>query len=152
MAKRFRWRLDSVKKAKENEEERNQEALAGARNALRGEEGKLAELDDRREQAVRQIQEKQDGPLDPRDMVRRDAYVRDLEEQIKQQTGAVEAARSEADAKQEQLLKSMKERKVLDNLRERDRGRFKKAERRKEQAATDETANRQSHDRKNREE
>jgi flagellar FliJ protein len=152
MAKKFRWRLDPVKKVKEREEERNQEALAEARRALRSEEARLADLVGQRSEAVRQLQDIQQGALDPRDLAMRDAYVRSLNERIQAQAEAVEAARRLEAQKQEALVKAVQERKVFDNLKERDRERFRKAQQRKEQAATDETANRQSHGNRNREE
>ena len=152
MAKKFRWRLDPVKKVKEREEERSQEAFAEARRALRSEEEKLADLARQHGEAVRGLQGKQQGPLDPRDLAMRDAYVRTLNDRVQAQTEAVNTARLLTEEKQEALAKAVQERKIFDNLKERDQQHFKKGQRRKEQAATDETANRQSHGRRNLEE
>jgi flagellar protein FliJ len=152
MAKKFRWRLDPVKKVKEREEERNQEALAEANRALRSEEDKVADLVRQRGDAVKALQGSQQGALNPTDLAMRDAYVKTLGERIRVQTEAVEAARKLAEERQEALMKAVQERKVFDNLKDRDHQRHKKEQRRREQAATDETANRQSHGNRNPEE
>lgn len=151
MAKKFRWRLDPVKKVKEREEERSKEALAEARRSLRSEEARLADLVSQRSEAVRQLQDRQQGALNPRDLAMRDSFVRSLNERIRTQTEAVEAARRAEAEKQEALGKAVQERQVFDNLKERDQQRFRKEQLRKEQAATDETANRRSHGNRNRE-
>ena len=145
MARKFTWRLDPVKKVKEREEERNQEALAEANRAIRSEEDKLSDLVRQRSEAVKALQDSQQGALDPRDLAMRDAYVRKLNASIQTQTEVVEAARTLAMDRQEALVKAVQERKVFDNLKDRDHQRFKKEQKRREQADTDETANRQSH-------
>ena len=144
MAKRFRWRLESVKKAKEREEERKQEALAEARNALRAEEGKLAELRRKQEDAARQLREKQEGRINPSDLALADAYQRELEKRIRNQTGEVEEARSASEQKRQILLKSVQENKVLENLKGRAQQRHRKEAQRRDQADSDEAANRNS--------
>lgn len=152
MAKRFKWRLDPVRKVKEREEERNRETLVEARDALRAEEDRLADLNRQRAEAVRELQGRQQGALDAGDLARRDAFVRSLNDRIRKQSEAVAAARRQEQERQEALVKAVQERKVFDNLKERDQQRFRKEQLRKEQAATDETANRQSYGRQNREE
>ncbi len=147
MAKRFKWRLEPVKKAKERDEERGQAELAEARRALQTEETKLAQLREKREACVRQLHEKQAGRLNTADLALTHAYLKDLDRQIQAQTGRIEGAKSSAEAKQEALLKTMQEKKVLENLKERDRRKFRKTERRKDQAAMDETANRRASNR-----
>jgi len=148
MAKRFRWRLDPVKKVKEREEEKNQEALAAARRQLSAEEAKLAELGRQRAEAVGEVQNQQQGAINPQDLARRDAYIRSLDERIQTQTEVVASARNQADERHQELVKSVQERKVLENLKDRDKQRFQKDRQRREQAAADETANRQSHERR----
>ena len=144
MAKRFRWRLESVKKAKEREEERRQEALAEARNALRAEEGKLAELRREQEATARKLREKQKGRLNPSDLALADAYQKELEKRARKQIGEVEKARTVSEQKREILLESVQENKALENLRGRAEKRHRKEVQRRDQAANDEAANRKS--------
>ena len=144
MAKRFKWRLELVKKTKERDEERSQTELAEARRAFQTEETKLSQLREKGEACVRQLHEKQAGRLNTADLARTHAYLKDLERQIQAQTGRIEDARSTAEVKQEALLKTRQEKKVLENLKERDLRKFRKTESRKDQAAMDETANRRA--------
>ena len=146
MAKRFKWRFASVKKAKEREEERNQEALAEARRALRAEEAELSRLLELRAACWQQVREKQSGALNTADLLLAHAYLEKLSGQIQEQARRVENARSGADRKRSVLLKTVQERKVLENLKDRDYREFRKEERRRDQAAMDETANRRSFD------
>ena len=144
MAKRFKWRLESVKNVKTQEEERNQQRLVEAQNALRAEEASLAGLCDQREVYHRQLQEKQSGRLNTADMSVLHAYLEQLAGKIQAQSSRVESARSTVEQRREALLKSVQENKVLENLETRDYQAFRKAESRKDQAAMDETANRRA--------
>ena len=146
MAKRFKWRFESVKNAKDREEERNQEALAEARHLLHSEEAELSRLLDLRNAYLGQLREKQAGRLNTADISLVHAYLEKLGGQIQEQTQRVDEARSGADEKRTILLKTVQERKVLENLKDRDHREFRKEERRRDQAAMDETANRRAFD------
>lgn len=140
MAKRFKWRFESVKNAKEREEERHRESLAEARRALGTEEVKLAELHSDREDCLRQLREKQAGRLNTTNISLVLTYLEDLDQKIQKQTQTVDEARSAAESKREILAQTVQENKILENLRERDNEKFRKAERKKDQAETDEAA------------
>ena len=144
MAKRFNWRLETVKKAKEREEEKNQQLLGRAETALRKEEANLSALRSERDKCVRELQESRTGRLDPADLSRTHAYLHQLDEKIQDQEKQVDQARTITHEKRGILLKTVQERKVLENLRDRDHQKFKKEERRKDQALTDETAGRRA--------
>ena len=146
MAKRFKLRFESVKNAKDREEERNQEALAEARRLLHSEEAELSRLLDLRKAQLGQLREKQAGRLNTADISLAHAYLEKLGGQIQEQTQRVDEARSGADEKRTILLKTVQERKVLENLKDRDHREFRKEERRRDQAAMDETANRRAFD------
>ena len=146
MAKRFKWRFESVKNAKDREEERNQEALAEARRLLHSEEAELSRLLDLRNAYLGQLREKQAGRLNTADISLVHAYLEKLGGQIQEQTQRVDKARSGADEKRTILLKTVQERKVLENLKDRDHREFRKEERRRDQATMDETANRRAFD------
>ena len=144
MAKRFKWRFESVKNAKDKEEERSQQELANAQNKLRSEEEKLADLQGRREVHVRRLRQKQTGRLNTADISVIHAYLEELSGQIQRQGRRVEEARVNVGHKREALLRTVQENKVLENLKERDNQAFRKTERRRDQARTDEIANRRA--------
>jgi flagellar export protein FliJ len=140
MARRFKWRFETVKNAKEREEERHRENLVEARRVLGTEEAKLAELHADREDCLGQLREKQAGRLNTTDISLVLTYLEDLDQKIQKQTQTVEQARSAAESKREILAQTVQENKILENLRERDNEKFRKAERKKDQAETDEAA------------
>lgn len=140
MARRFKWRLESVKKAKDREEERRQEALSRAQETLRTEEARLAELRARREEVLGQLRQKRSGRLNAADLALSHTYLKELEEKIRSQAQQVEEARSLSEQKRAHLLETVKERKILENLKERDRQKFRREEQRREQATMDEAA------------
>lgn len=142
MAKRFTWRLETVKKAKEREEEKHQQLLGRAEAALKKEEADLAALESERERCAGELHGSRSGKLDPAGLARSHAYLKQLEDKIRKQKEQVELARSVSDEKRGILVKTVQERKVLENLRDRDQRKFRKEERRKDQALTDETAGR----------
>jgi len=146
MAKRFKWRLETVKNVKEREEEQCQLRLADARRLLAQEEARLAALQEKRKALMGELREKQSGALDTAKLATINAYLEQLADQAKQQAERVEASRSDAQKRQEELLKSVQENRVLDNLRERDLQSYRKEERKRDQTAMDETANRRDTD------
>ncbi|MDA0745088.1 MAG: flagellar export protein FliJ [bacterium] len=144
MAKRFKWRLDPVKKIKERQEDQEREALASARNALAQEESRLADLKKQRIDFAEQLRQQQSGRLNLSELARLQAYLNSLDKKIKHQATQVKTVQETANQQQETLLKAMQDRKALENLRERDHQKFRKTEKRREQATTDETANRRA--------
>ena len=148
MAKRFKWRFETVKNVKEQEEERHQQRLADARRCLAEEEAELADLQERCEVLMNQLRDKQSGLLNTVELAASNAYLEQLVDHIKQQNQQVEASRSDVRKRRAELLKSVQENKVLDNLRERDLQTFRKEERKLDQAAMDETANRRNSNRR----
>jgi flagellar FliJ protein len=144
MAKRFKWRLETVKKAKEREKEKNQELLGRAQTALRTEETKLATLRSERDKCVQELEGSRTGRLNPANLSLSHSYLNQLDRKIQEQEKQVELARSVTEEKRGILLKTVQERKVLENLRDREHQKFKKEERRRDQAMTDETAGRRA--------
>lgn len=140
MARRFKWRFETVKNAKEREEERHRENLAEARRVLVTEEAELVELHANREDCLRQLREKQAGRLNTADISLVLTYLEDLDQKIRKQAQTVAKAQSAAESKREILAQTVQENKILENLKERDNEKFRKAERRKDQAETDEAA------------
>ena len=145
MAFRFVWRLESVKKAKEREEDRHREDLATARRRLRSAETELARLQGQKDDCFDQLRGKQSGRIDTTDLKLARAYLHGLERKMEKQNRNLRNTQSVADQKREILLKTVQEVKVLENLKERDYQTFRKTERRRDQARMDESANRRAH-------
>jgi len=145
MAKRFKWRLDTVKKAKERFEDQKKQALSDAQSSQNAEETILAELYSARLAQQNRLKENQSGKLNPIELQASYAYISNLEMKIATQLKKVEAASQLTESHRAELVKAVQENKVLENLRTRDHEVFKKDERNRDQAETDETANRASH-------
>jgi flagellar export protein FliJ len=148
MAKRFKWRLDTVKKAKERHEDQKKQALGEAQSSQNTEEARLAELRAARRDQTDRLKTKQAGKLNAQDLQASHAYISNLEQKIDDQNRRLEVAKQITDSRRTDLVKAVQENKVLENLRTRDHQVFKKSEQKREQAETDETANRASHRRK----
>lgn len=145
MAKRFKWRLDTVKKAKERYEDQKKQALGEAQAAQNTEEAALADLEQRRSDQHDRLKSRQSGRLSATDLQASHAYINDLTRKIEEQQIRVDAARKVTENRREDLVKAVQENRVLENLRTRDHETFKKDERKREQSETDETANRAAH-------
>lgn len=152
MAKRFKWRLDSVKKAKERHEDARKQALGEAQSAQNTEERALDDLRTKRREQTDRLKSNQSGRLDAQALQAAHEYISELGEKIDAQQEKVDAARALTESRRADLVRAVQENKVLENLRTRDRDAFRKAERRREQAETDETAGRRTHRNQNKEE
>jgi flagellar export protein FliJ len=152
MAKRFKWRLDTVKKAKERHEDQKKQAFGEAQSEQNSEERVLAELQQQRKTQQDRLQSSQSGKLNALDLQTAHAFISNLAEKIAAQQLKVDAARQITEGRRSELVKAVQENKVLENLRERDHASYKKDERKREQAETDETANRAAHRRAQQEE
>ena len=150
--KRFKWRLDTVKKAKERHEDQKKQALGEAQSSQTAEERKLSDLKERRREQTDRLKSVQSGKLNALDLQASHAYINDLGLKIQAQQEKVEATRQIMESRRTELVKAVQEKKILENLRSRDHAAFKKTERKHEQAETDETANRSAHRKKQQEE
>ena len=145
MAKRFTWRLDSVRKARERHEDLKKQALGEAQGAQNIEEGKLSDMQNHKQGQTDRLRSNQSGKLNPRDLQAAHEYISDLDKKIEEQQERVDQAKQVTEDRHENLVKAVQENKVLENLRTRDHASFKKEGRRREQAESDETANRTAH-------
>jgi len=142
MSIKFKWRFESVKKAKDLLEEQSHQNLINALDILSTEDIKLAGLFDQQKAYTRQLREKQNGHLNTIDLARINTYLETLASKIKEQTQQVEKSQSRVNQYREALLKTVQEGKVLKNLKKRDFHAFRKIKRRQDQVTMDETANR----------
>ena len=144
MARRFTWRLESVKKAKKREEDRDREDLAAARRRVRSAESDLTQLQGQKDDCLDQLRTKQSGHINTTELKLARTYLQRLEGKIEKQNRNLRNTQSVTDQKREILLKTVQEVKVLENLKERDYQMYRKIERRRDQARTDEGANRRA--------
>lgn len=142
MAKRFAWRLEPVRRLKEREEERKQQNLAEALAQLQSVTALRSKLEQQQEACRIQLRQFQSGRLNPIDLRTINTYLEDLSRQHRELETKLQEAHSQVAEKREALMKTVREKQVLDNLKERDRQAFKKEERRRDQAAMDEIASR----------
>ena len=85
MAKRFTWRLDSVRKARERHEDLKKQALGEAQGAQNIEEGKLSDLQNHKQGQTDRLRSNQSGKLNPRDLQAAHEYISDLDKKIAEQ-------------------------------------------------------------------
>ena len=140
MAKRFRWRLETVLKSKYRAEEQRQQDLAQAiaqLNVEQAERVRIAELQVACRQDLKQFQT---GRLNVADLAQINTYLEALEQQHQQVEERIQEAQKTVDATRERLAKAVRERQVLENLKTQDYQAFQKAERKRDQAMMDELA------------
>ena len=139
----FKFRLDSVVGLKKQKEDERKIALASAKKDLKQKEEDLLSLHDKRRNCVEAAGDRIEcGGVDITEMLVYYAYLEKLTDDIADGTGAVERSREDVENKRELLLQSSREKKALENLRERMKARYLLQARRAEQANMDETASR----------
>ena len=148
MAKRLKWRLDTVKRVKEREVDSCQEALAIAQEKLRKEQEVKAELETERERQHERLRGGGSGKLNPGDLQASHAFLQNLAERIKSQNEKIGEATEGVEAARTALVEASKETKILDNLRDRDHQTYKRDVRKRDQAQLDETAGRRAFEQK----
>lgn len=139
----FKFRLESVVGLKKKKEDERKIALAGARKDLMQKEENLVSLHSQRRACVEAVGLRAgSGGLDIAEMLVYYAYLEKLTDEIADGTGAVERSREDVENKRQLLLESSREKKALENLKERMKARYLLQARRAEQANMDETASR----------
>lgn len=148
MAKRFRWRLDTVKRVKEREADSRREALALAQRNLREAEDAKAKLEAERESQHERLRGGGSGKLNPGDLQTTHAFLQNIAERIEAQDAVIKEAMEAVSQAREALVEASKETKILENLRDREHEVHKRDERKRDQAQLDETAGRRAFDQK----
>ena len=142
MAKRFTWRLEQVRRLKGREEERKQQDLAEALAQLQSVIALRFQLEQQQEACRIQLLQFQSGRLNPIDLRIINTYLEDLSHQHRELETNLREAHSRVAEKREALMKTVREKQALNNLKERDYRAFQKEERRRDQVAMDEIASR----------
>jgi flagellar FliJ protein len=139
----FKFRLESVVGLKKQKEDQRKIALASAKKDLRQKEENLLSLNNEKRDCVEAVGNRVErGGVDITEMLVYYAYLEKLTDEIADGTGAVERSREDVESKRELLLQSSREKKALENLREKMKARYLLQARRAEQANMDETASR----------
>lgn len=139
----FKFRLESVVGLKKRKEDERKIALAGAKKDLQQKEECLHSLHNEKCDCVEAVGIRtESGGVNIAEMLVYYAYLEKLTDEIAESAGAVERSREEVESKRELLLQSSREKKALENLREKMKARYLLAARRAEQVNMDETASR----------
>lgn len=139
----FKFRLESVVGLKKQKEDQRKIALASAKKDLIRKEECLLSLNNEKRNCVEAVGSRAElGGVNIPEMLVYYAYLEKLTDEIAESTGAVERSKENVENKRELLLQSSREKKALENLRERMKARYLLAARRVEQVNMDETASR----------
>ena len=137
MAK-FNFRFASNLRVKERLEEQKKLEYGKALAALENEKQKKRILLTERENTINSFRESVQKDITPYDLQMHNNYLGVLKERIIKQDAAIKRAEEFAEKKRLELVEAMKERKIMEKLKEKDFEEFKIAEQLKEQKIQDE--------------
>ena len=140
--KKFNFRFQPVEDVKKRQEDQKREHLAEANKTLRGQEDRLADLHNLRDDCHRQIVKRTRGRLNAAELVLSNFYLQKVTGDIQRQRKEVSRSQKEVETRRETLIQTARERKMLESLKERERAAHLYKENRKEQAQLDEIAGR----------
>ena len=139
---KFRFRLQKVMEVKQHKEEELQRALALTRRALKEEYQIFQTLQSEQNNRFREIESSGVGEVRPVEMRLYSAYLADLAKRITGQQTMIEQLREEEERRRSYLLEASKEKKILEELRDRKYVAFRTEVDRAEQIFLDEVAQR----------
>ncbi|HOQ06578.1 MAG TPA: flagellar export protein FliJ [Clostridiales bacterium] len=136
MAK-FIFKMQSVLNIRKQKEDSIKNELADAMRKLEAEKRKLAELEDRLENTVREFNEKTKKST-VHELIEFNEYLSVLNSRIRSQKENVNIAAQYVDKVREELVKAMKDRKILEKLKDRQYEQFLMEQKKLEQKTNDE--------------
>jgi len=137
----IRFRLEPLRKYRKLQEDILERALAETRRQLDGAKGKLADCRHSYGEAARQFQQKQArGKLSAAAAEVHSVYLAQLEDVMRRQKKDIENIRQQIRQKRGQLLDAVKNRKMLDKLKEKQQQRVIEAMHRSERHFFDDVA------------
>jgi flagellar FliJ protein len=144
----YKFRLEPIVSLKKRKEDERKTELAVAKEDLKQKESRLVNLCRHREVCRERLGETiDDGDVDVQRNLIYYAYMERLADEIADHISDVARSRDEVETRRGLLLESSREKKTLEKLKEKDRGRYMLKSKRDEQTALDETAC-QTHTRK----
>jgi len=144
MAKRFVWRLETVLRHRLRTEDQRQQNLSEALTQLSREQATRAELIGFQNQYREELKSRQTGRLYPADLLQINTYLGDLERKHRETDGRIAQAQQVVAEQRENLAQAVRERQVLENLKDRDYQIYRKVEQKRDQATMDEVASRRN--------
>jgi len=136
MAK-FIFKMQSVLNIRKQKEDSIKNELADAMRKLEAEKRKLAELEDRLENTVREFNEKTKKST-VHELIEFNEYLSVLNSRIRSQKENVNIVAQYVDKVREELVKAMKDRKILEKLKDRQYEQFLMEQKKLEQKTNDE--------------
>jgi len=136
----FSFKLQPVLNYKSQIENMKKNDFGKAIKELEVEKQKLSKLENVKEKYIQDIGNESQGNLDISKMKEYNSFLSHMRSKIAIQSESVQEAETEVDNRREVLVHSMKERQILDKLREKHFSRFIIEENLKEQQKTDEAA------------
>jgi flagellar export protein FliJ len=144
----FKFRLEPVVSLKKKLEDERKTALAEAKKDLQHKENLLVNLCEHQEACQSEMgDEMRIGALDISRKLVFYAYLERLADEISDHTVAIEKSKDDVETKRDLLLESSREKKALENLKQRMKERYVRRAKKLEQAILDDTAG-QLHGRK----
>ncbi len=140
MAKGFQFNLEAVLKYRQMREDQARRDFAVVQRIHAEKKGALDRLFTTRETARDEMGRKSGGEVDVKELLRYQRYLNGLRHQIAAAQADLAKVEKELAARREIYEKARRERKVMDNLRERRREEWSDGLRRAEQKETDEVA------------
>ena len=135
---KFIFRLQGYLELKSKMEDQRKQEYGQAMSELDRERGKLVMLETRRADTVSAFREGLHGGISPHTAGSYNDFLTGLKESINAQTGRVRRAEAEAERRRAALTEAMKERKMLETLRDKDYTEFIHEQNLAEQKAADE--------------
>jgi len=139
--KKFKFRLEKVMDMRAEAERQRQMALAEARMKVEAEEQRLQSLHETvtsEKNAIELL--RTGGAIKPREINAHYQYIRRLKLDIDHQRQNIFKAKQEQELRRQELLEAAKERKMLENLKDRQREAYMAEVNRKDQALIDDVA------------
>ena len=136
----FRFRLQSLLQHRKHHEDDCQKDLARARTALQKEEQALNRFQERIADQQRKMQAKQKDRHTVTEIKNFQNFLLALEQDIARQQQRVVESQAQFEEKRSNLMEAMKQRKILERLKENERLRYHRNQQKKERSQMDEVA------------
>jgi len=136
----FKFKLQSVLEYRLNVEEKVQGEFSDVKRFLEEQKDVLKALVQERENLINELRQMQRGNIKAGDISTVVAYVEAVREKEKIQTGVIEKAAENVEAKRLELVEAVKNRKVMENLRDKHADEYRKNISELEQKNSDEMA------------
>ncbi len=136
-----KFRYESLLKFRVFVEESKMSDLAEATQKLNIEEKRLFTLEEIRRQAYEELKEKQERNLSPHELILYQMYLQQIKLEIETQQKRVFETQALYDGKKESLIIATQEKKIVEQVKAKDKAIMKEEEKRAEKKVLDETGN-----------